>query len=169
MWYTGDEHDEWGHICEDPVNRVEMYSKRMKKLELIDKEIPDNKKAVYYGSKNPEVLLVGWGSVKGVALDAIEVLENQGVKAAYLHLRILWPFPKTYVESILNSIDSTVIVVEHSYMVQLADLITMNTGFRKLKRISKFTGRPIYLFELLEAINEIKMGKTEKMVLTYGA
>jgi 2-oxoglutarate ferredoxin oxidoreductase subunit alpha len=169
MWYTGDEHDELGHICEDPVNRVRMYSKRMKKLELIDSEIPNSKKATYFGSGNPEVLMVGWGSVKGVALDAVETLKNKGIEAAYLQLRILWPFPSTYVSELLSSVDSTVIVVEHSYVVQLADLITMSTGFRKLRRVGKFTGRPIYLSELVKAVEEIRLKGIEKVVLGYGA
>jgi len=169
MWYTGDEHDELGHICEDPVNRVRMYSKRMKKLELIDSEIPNSKKATYFGSGNPEVLMVGWGSVKGVALDAVETLKNKGIEAAYLQLRILWPFPSTYVSELLSSVDSTVIVVEHSYVVQLADLITMSTGFRKLRRVGKFTGRPIYLSELVRAVEEIRLKGVEKVVLDYGA
>jgi 2-oxoglutarate ferredoxin oxidoreductase subunit alpha len=169
MWYTGDEHDELGHICEDPVNRVRMYSKRMKKLELIDSEIPNSKKATYFGSGNPEVLMVGWGSVKGVALDAVETLKNKGIEAAYLQLRILWPFPSTYVSELLSSVDSTVIVVEHSYVVQLADLITMSTGFRKLRRVGKFTGRPIYLSELVKAVEEIRLKGVDKVVLGYGA
>jgi len=169
MWYTGDEHDELGHICEDPVNRVRMYSKRMKKLELIDSEIPNSKKATYFGSGNPEVLMVGWGSVKGVALDAVETLKNKGIEAAYLQLRILWPFPSTYVSELLSSVDSTVIVVEHSYVVQLADLITMSTGFRKLRRVGKFTGRPIYLSELVRAVEEIRLKGVDKVVLGYGA
>jgi len=169
MWYTGDEHDELGHICEDPVNRVRMYSKRMKRLELIDSEIPNSKKATYFGSGNPEVLMVGWGSVKGVALDAVETLKNKGIEAAYLQLRILWPFPSTYVSELLSSVDSTVIVVEHSYVVQLADLITMSTGFRKLRRVGKFTGRPIYLSELVRAVEEIRLKGVEKVVLGYGA
>jgi 2-oxoglutarate ferredoxin oxidoreductase subunit alpha len=169
MWYTGDEHDELGHICEDPVNRVRMYSKRMKKLELIDSEIPNSKKVTYFGSGNPEVLMVGWGSVKGVALDAVETLKNKGIEAAYLQLRILWPFPSTYVSELLSSVDSTVIVVEHSYVVQLADLITMSTGFRKLRRVGKFTGRPIYLSELVRAVEEIRLKGVDKVVLGYGA
>lgn len=168
MWYTGDEHDELGHICEDPVNRIKMYSKRMKKLELIDSEMPNSRKASYFGSEDPEVLLVGWGSVKGVALDALEILRNRGVKAAYLHVRVLWPFPSTYVSELISSADS-VVVVEHSYMVQLASLITMNTGFRELRRISKFTGRPIYLSELMEAIDSIRLKSVKEVVLSYGA
>ncbi|RLG84328.1 MAG: 2-oxoacid:acceptor oxidoreductase subunit alpha, partial [Thermoprotei archaeon] len=38
-YYTGDEHDEVGHITEDPELRIKMYSKRMSKLELMDQEI----------------------------------------------------------------------------------------------------------------------------------
>ncbi len=83
-------------------------------------------------------------------------------------MRILWPFPSTYVNELISSADS-VVVVEHSYMVQLANLITMSTGFRELKKISKFTGRPIYLSELMEAIDSIRLKGVEEVVLSYGA
>lgn len=99
----------------------------------------------------------------------MEILKSMGVEAAYLQLRILWPFPSAYVSELLSSVDSTIIVVEHSYVVQLADLITMNTGFKKLRRVSKFTGRPMYLSELVEAVNEIRLKGVEKVVLSYGA
>jgi hypothetical protein len=37
-WYSGDEHNEVGHVSENSTNRTIMYDKRMKKLELAEKE-----------------------------------------------------------------------------------------------------------------------------------
>ena len=41
FWNTGDESDEFGHITEDPILRVKMMDKRMSRLDLILKEIPE--------------------------------------------------------------------------------------------------------------------------------
>src|SRR5207253_8844036 len=48
-WNTGDEHDEFGHISEDPTNRNAMMQKRMSKLELADGEIPLTEKVNFFG------------------------------------------------------------------------------------------------------------------------
>ena len=168
-WYTGDEHDEWGHISEDPVNRAEMYEKRMKKLEVADREIPEEERAVLYGDGDADFLLVGWGFVKGVALDALEDLESMGYRGAYLHLRMFQPFPSRLVERILSGFDpSRVIAVEHNYMAQAAMVVAMNTGYRIRRAVLKWTGRPIYRMELVEAVKSILEGRSERVVLTYG-
>src|SRR2546423_6204920 len=41
FWNTGDEHDEMGHIEEDPDNRVKMMTKRMTKLDTAAREISE--------------------------------------------------------------------------------------------------------------------------------
>jgi 2-oxoglutarate ferredoxin oxidoreductase subunit alpha len=169
MWHTGDEHNEYGHISEDPFNRKAMYEKRMKKLEIADKEIPIEKRAIFYGDENADFLLVGWGFVKGVALDAIEELKAQGLNGAYLHLKMFIPFPSKYVKGILQKFDnSKVIDVEHNIMGQAAQTITTNTGYIINKFILKYTGRPIYRMELINAIKNILNNKSDKEVLTYG-
>jgi len=168
-WYTGDEHNEWGHISEDPINRVRMYDKRMKKLEIMEQEIPPEERAVYYGDDNADFLLVGWGFVKGVALDALEELRAQGYRGAYLHLKVFTPFPSKYVAGILSKFDpSRVIDVEHNYIGQAARVITMNTGFEVSRFILKYTGRPMYRMELVDAVKRILGGKSMREVLTYG-
>lgn len=168
-WYTGDEHNEWGHISEDPINRVKMYDKRMKKLEIMDQEIPVEERAVYYGDDNADFLLVGWGFVKGAALDALEELRQEGYRGAYLHLKVFSPFPSKYVASILSKFDpKRIIDVEHNYLGQAAKVIEMNTGFEISRFILKYTGRPMYRMELKEAVKRILEGKSVREVLTYG-
>src|SRR6185503_10459425 len=68
FWNTGDEHTEEGHITEDPELRVQMMDKRMDKLGVALREIPDGDKAVAYGSG--DVAIISWGSTKGAILDA---------------------------------------------------------------------------------------------------
>jgi len=170
IWYTGDEHDEYGHIVEDPVNRVAMYSKRIKKLEPIAEQIPSEKKLKVYGYKDPDYVVVGWGFVKGVALDAIESLSKKGLKGSYINLKLLWPFPGKEVIDILDKVPrERIIAVEHSYGVQVADLISMATSVKVKKRISKFTGRPITLDEFEDAIYKVIELGIDSVVLKHGA
>jgi len=168
MWYTGDEHNELGHIDEDPQNREKMYRKRMEKIKIADEEIPQEKRLTYYGPEDADILLVGWGFVKGVALNALETLTEKGVRTAYLHLRMFSPFPSKMMEKMLKRFDeSKIIAVEHSYLSQVSKIISMNTGFRITKEIVKYTGRPIYLNELVDAVLKILKGE-DRVVLTYG-
>ncbi|OYT63884.1 2-oxoacid:ferredoxin oxidoreductase subunit alpha [Candidatus Bathyarchaeota archaeon ex4484_205] len=163
MWYTGNEHDELGHVSENPDIRRKMYEKRMRKLRLMDKEISQEERAKYYGSEDADFLLVGWGSVKGVCLDAINHMNG-----AYLHVRFFSPFPRRRVSSILENFDSEkIIFVEHNYIGQLRKLFLMhrlNAG----GSIVKYTGRPMYTNELMKGIKTILEKGKRKVVLELG-
>ena len=170
MWYTGDEHDEYGHICEDPEVRVAMYSKRVEKLKLVEESIPRERKVGVYGDGAPDYVIVGWGFTKGVAIDAIEVLEKRGLRGRYLNLRLLWPFPAREVAEEISKVPrERVVVVEHSYGANVSSLIAMTTGLAVGSSIVKFTGRPITLGELVEALERVIVGGERRVVLSYGA
>ncbi|HII47913.1 2-oxoacid:ferredoxin oxidoreductase subunit alpha [Pyrobaculum aerophilum] len=166
MWYTGDEHDEYGHITEDPVMRRRMYEKRMAKLKLAEEEIPEGRRYAVYGSDSPKVLLVGWGFVKGAALKALERLEGEGVRAAYFHIRMFLPFPKEALRKYVEEAEVAV-AVEHSYSSQAALLASMLAGVRIDRHILKYTGRPIYVGELVEGVRRVLKGES-RVVLDYG-
>ncbi|MEM4621872.1 MAG: 2-oxoacid:ferredoxin oxidoreductase subunit alpha [Sulfolobales archaeon] len=169
MWYTGDEHDELGHISEDPVNRVRMYSKRIKKLQLIEEEVPRDIKLRVYGHVRGDFCFIGWGSVKGVALDALEVLEKKGYRGAYIEVKMLWPFPaREFLEAIDGVELKRLIAVEHSYGVNIVALISMATGLVISKKVAKFSGRPIVLSELVPAVENLLTTDANYVVLEYG-
>ncbi len=168
MWYTGDEHNELGHIDEDPENREKMYRKRMEKLKIADEEIPEEKRLAYYGPEDADALLVGWGFTKSVAIDASRVLSEKGVRSAYLHIKMFSPFPSKKIEEILSRFDkSKIIAIDHSYLSQISKAILVNTGVKIVKEVVKYTGRPIYLNELVEGVLRILEGE-DRVVLTYG-
>ena len=169
MWHSGDEHDEYGHIVEDPENRLKMYSKRIEKMKLVLEETPSDIKMGVYGDKNPDYIIVGWGSVKGVALDAIEMLGDR-IKLCYINMKLLWPFPqKEFLEIVKDIPRDRIIAVEHSHGVNIASLIAMSTGITIDRKIAKFTGRPITLNEFIEAIEKIVYRNEKRVVLAYGA
>ncbi|MEM4412259.1 MAG: 2-oxoacid:ferredoxin oxidoreductase subunit alpha [Thermofilum sp.] len=168
MWYTGDEHDEYGHIVEDPENRERMYRKRIEKMELVRRELPRERKLTYHGAGNPDFLVVGWGSVKGAAVEALRELDARGFRGGYLNLKLLWPLPSEEVREVLAKAKE-VIAVEHSYGALVSKLLMMEAGVKVSKAVVKYTGRPITLGELVSALERILVGGEERVVLTYGA
>ncbi|MGC8563886.1 MAG: 2-oxoacid:ferredoxin oxidoreductase subunit alpha [Fervidicoccaceae archaeon] len=171
IWYTGDEHDERGHISEETENRIRMYNKRMEKIKLIEEEVPSWRKLNLTGSTSPDFIIIGWGSVKGVALEALEKIEARtGFKGTYANLRMLWPFPRKELKEITSKLaPEKIIVAEHSYGANIASLMAMDIKVDEVASIVKYTGRPMMLKEFVEALELILSGKTSRVVLKDGA
>jgi 2-oxoglutarate ferredoxin oxidoreductase subunit alpha len=170
FWNTGDEHDEFGHITENPQLRLKMMEKRMKKLETAAKEIPSEKKIKTYGASAQEadVLAVTWGSMKGPLLDALEELQKEGIKLRILQVILMNPFPT---EEVLKELGQAKLKVgvEMNYTGQLCNLIREKTGVAMDAFILKWTGRPMTKDEVRDGLIEIVKKHSKKVVLTHGA
>ncbi|TLX94481.1 MAG: 2-oxoacid:acceptor oxidoreductase subunit alpha [Thaumarchaeota archaeon] len=166
FWNTGDESDEFGHISEDPVNRVYKMDKRAQKLEVALQTIPKEDQAVNYGTS--EVCIVSWGSTKGPILDAIEILKKEGHKIGFVQIKLLTPFPTDYIKSLLKNV-STIIDIEANHSGQLGSLVNEHLDHKVDYYILKYSGRAMTSTELYESIKKILEKKAEKkQVLTYG-
>ncbi len=166
-WYTGDEHDTLGHITEDPETRIMMHSKRMRKLQTALKEIPQDQQYMLFGPENADYTIVTWGSCKGPILDALPILQSDGISMNVLQIRMMSPFPVDGVTRILERA-KVKIGIEQNFTGQLARLVRMETGIKMDHLVTKFTGRPMSETEIVAALREIANKKTEKVVLTYG-
>ncbi|MDA4113371.1 MAG: 2-oxoacid:ferredoxin oxidoreductase subunit alpha [Thaumarchaeota archaeon] len=168
-WNTGDEHDEKGHISEDPTNRNSMMEKRMRKLDVVAREIPLEEKVHFYGPKDAQVTLVSWGSTKGPILDAMEVLKGEGISVNFLQIRLIQPFPTEYVKGILSNAKK-IVDVEMNYTGQLGGVIREMTCVPVEQYILKYNGRPMSQEEIYGAVRQIAEGKApNRVVLTNGA
>ena len=169
MWYTGDEHNELGHISEEPFNRNMMMEKRMKKLETAHKEIPLEEKLNFFGQEDAETLVLSWGSPKGAILEAMELLQSEGFEMGFLQVRMLHPLPKERIIEALKK-TKTKITVEMNYSGQLASIISEKTGIFMDYYILKYNGRPMTTTEVYEAFKKVLRGEAPKrQVLTYGS
>jgi len=169
QWYTGDEHNEVGHISEEPLNRNLMIEKRMKKLETADKEIPAEERLNVFGEKNSENMIISWGSPKGAVIEAITKLGGEGFKVGFLQFRVINPFPKEYAAGLLKN-RKRVITIENNYSGQLAEILKEKTGTDVNFRILKYNGRPMSTTEVYDALKKILTNKSsERQVLTYGS
>jgi 2-oxoglutarate ferredoxin oxidoreductase subunit alpha len=169
FWNTGDEHDELGHITEDPIERVRMMEKRAKKLEVAAREIPLSEKLTIFGDPNAEVLILSWGSPKGAILDALEVLHAEKHSVCFVQCRLLCPLPSDDLAQLLQKAKRRV-CIENNYSGQFAGLVRESTGIAMDHLIVKFNGRPITMDEVYDAVKQILSGKApRRMVLTHGA
>jgi len=166
FWNTGDESDEYGHISEDPVNRITRMDKRASKLELALKTIPKEDQAVNYGVS--EYCVVSWGSTKGPILDAIEMLKKEGLDVGFVQIKLLQPFPTDYIKSLLKGA-KIIIDIEANQSGQLGSLLNEHLDSKVNYYILKYTGRPMTCTEIYDSLKKILQNKAEKkQVLTYG-
>jgi 2-oxoglutarate/2-oxoacid ferredoxin oxidoreductase subunit alpha len=166
FWNTGDESDEYGHISEDPENRITMMDKRALKLELAIKTIPKEDQAINYGVS--EFCVVSWGSTKGPILDAIGMLKNDGFTVGFIQVKLLHPFPTDYMKSLLKD-TQTIIDIEANHTGQLGSLLNEYLDHKVDYYIVKYTGRSMTCNEIYDSIKKIIQNKAEKrQVLTYG-
>ncbi|MBB5254739.1 2-oxoacid:ferredoxin oxidoreductase subunit alpha [Sulfurisphaera ohwakuensis] len=164
IFYTGDEHNEEGHITENSINRMKMYEKRNKKLETADKEIPEEQRVNIVG--DADIVLLTWGSPKGAILDAMEELSKDGIKTMMVQVKMFNPYPKNLMKKILSG-KSKIIAVENNYNAQGAEVLAEKTGIFATNYILKWTGRPITREEVIEGIKKI-LERDEKRVVLYG-
>ncbi|KXG44024.1 2-oxoacid:acceptor oxidoreductase subunit alpha [Tepidibacillus infernus] len=146
---NSNEHNQTGHIDEDTTNRVNMMKKRLGKLAtLTDQGFSVD------GTKDSDLLIIGFGSTFGVLQEAKKSLEKQGLKVTHTHIKRLTPFDTSLTDYILAA--KKVVVIENNYTGQLKRLIQMecNTG-KELGSIVKYDGNPFTLKEVVDQINAI--------------
>jgi len=168
QWYTGDEHNETGHISEESLNRRQMVEKRMRKLELVDKEVPVEEKLNFFGDEGSDNIVVSWGSPKGAIIESLEMLKEEGYGLGFLQLRMLNPLPVEHVRRALAG-RKKIIDVEDNYTGQLGGLIKETTGIAPNFHILKYTGRPTTTTEMYNALKAVVTDKaSERQVLMSG-
>ena len=168
-WYTGDEHNEVGHISEEPVNRNKMVDKRMKKLDTADREIPVKERLNIFGDQSSTDIVISWGSPKGAILEAMGKLRDENLALKFLQIRMINPIPKETLTSLMKNA-SRMVTVENNYSGQLAEIIREKTGIQVNYRILKYNGRPITTTEVYDALKNVLKGEAkERQVLTYGS
>ncbi|MGG2095930.1 2-oxoacid:acceptor oxidoreductase subunit alpha [Bacillus sp. S13(2024)] len=149
---TGVEHDETGKPSESALNRNAQMDKRFRKMENIKFNTPVYKNAKY---DDADVLLVGFNSTRGAIEEAMERLEQEGLKVNHAHVRLIHPFPTAEMLPLVKDA-KRVVVVENNATGQLANIMKMNLGYgEKISSLLKYDGNP---FLPKEIYNECKKG-----------
>lgn len=147
IFINSDEHDEFGFSEESAANAKQQMEKRNKKIEAVRKLLP---LAALYGPKAADITLLGWGSVKGPVLDAINSKDLKR-KVNFIHFPCVAPLPVN-TEKLLAS-RQQLVLVENNFQGQLADILRAGVGIEVDKKILRYDGRPFYSEDLIEQIN----------------
>ncbi len=146
------EHDEEGYTTEDSEIRKAMMAKRMRKLESAQGDLPA---PVLHGDPTAPVAFLGFGYATGAILEAMEVLQEEGLATKYVQLRTLWPFHREEVLSLLEGVDH-LFVVEHNYTGQLAFLLPSLLGKAiPATPIRRYDGRLFTPGEIAAKVREV--------------
>jgi len=141
----------------------------MKKLDLVEKEVPLEDKLNFYGDQNAENTIVSWGSPKGAIIEALDMLKAEGYGAGFMQVRLISPFPIDNIKKALEG-KKRIIDIEDNYTGQLGEVIKEKTGIAPNFHILKYTGRPMTTTEVYDALKEILTGKaSERKVLMFGS
>src|SRR3989344_6578238 len=99
-----------------------------------------------------EYVFVTWGSNKGVVLDAMSRLEDEGIKAAMVHFTHLWPLDGPKIKEILSfnpeslkTPRGSVLLIEQNSHAQFGQLLKMATGIDIEHKLLKYDGRQIFV------------------------
>ncbi len=87
---TGLAHDRASKVAYDPSINEEGLRARSLKLATLQKTL---KTPPVFGDPEGDLLVVGWGSNKGVIEEAVERMRAEGLKVSSLHLRFIQPMP----------------------------------------------------------------------------
>jgi len=143
-----DEHDEEGHITEDMDLRTKMVNKRLKKLDLLKKDILPPE---LVGPENYKTLIIGWGSTYPMLKEALERLQREDT--ALLHFKQVYPLHSNTGDYLQKA--KKRVIVENNGTAQFGQLIRMQTGFDMDHKILKYNGLPFSVEELEERLKSV--------------
>ncbi len=152
---NSDEHLEDGTLTEEAVPTQRMYEKRLKKMELLMKKVPD---PIVIGPDTAALSFVSWGGVKNTMTDAITLWNEAHPETTinYLHYDFVFPLKGEAFMEFANRAKKLVLI-ENNAFGQLGALITQTTGYQFDHTFLKYDGRAFFIEDVMNYIEkEIK-------------
>ena len=155
-------HDRDGKACYDSERNQRGHAMRSRKLAALQQTL---KTPAVNGPSEGELLLVGWGSTRGVIEEAVDMAREEGLSVSSLHIQFLSPLPPG-LQEVFSAFDKVVtvelnysddwddplITPENRRYGQLAWLLRAST-LLDIDCVAKVPGRP---YMPLEVVREVK-------------
>jgi 2-oxoglutarate ferredoxin oxidoreductase subunit alpha len=138
---NSNEHDEYGFTNIDPEVLELQAERQRRKIEGLREEVKKIKPVQVYGDEDPDITLVGWGSTKGPALEALKILGDDSIRARFVHPVILEPFPVEAMGATLEA-SGEYLLLEGNRTSQLGKLIKLYNMFSFSHVYLRYDGRP---------------------------
>ncbi len=148
-----DEHDEEGRITEDLELRVRMVDKRLAKEATARRYVLAPQA---FGDMQADTVLICWGSNKLIVKEAVDRLNQEGVRIGGLHFRQLYPLIPEMIEG-LGLGRKRLIGIENNATGQFANLLKQELGLTVGDRILKYDGTCFTVDEICKKIEAVKL------------
>ena len=149
---NSDEHTADGSVTEDAPVALEMYSKRLKKLETLKEELPE---PVLVGPQESVLTFVSWGSVRNTICDVMNLWNKAHPQKSInlLHYEYIYPVK---ISKLLDLIAHAqpLVLLENNAFGQLGALLTVHTRYHFTDKLLKFDGRPFFVEDLIEYLEQ---------------
>lgn len=137
-----------GNVSYDADNHFHMVRTRAAKVQAIADDMPEPE---FAGDASGDILIVGWGSTLGAIHSAFDIVRKSGRKVSYLHLRHVWPLPKSLAATFARF--KRVLVPEMN-LGQLHKILACHIPADYVP-MHKVNGRPFYSEEIVTRIEEL--------------
>lgn len=148
---NSNEHTEYGFSTSLIEPTKNMVDKRFRKIPDIKNAVQGLKPIKVYGDPEANITLLGCGSVKGPALEALKLLKEENIATRFVQIRFVEPFP----EDMINYLEGTVILFENNRTAQLGKLIKHNTGTSIQHVELRYDGRAFDPYEIRDKVLEV--------------
>jgi 2-oxoglutarate ferredoxin oxidoreductase subunit alpha len=147
----GQLHDETGNRAgHDPVISGQLMERLCTKITQHADELVDIETAF---AADAEILVIAYGSVARSAYSAVKLARNEGLRAGFIKLKILWPFPDRALTEALRPARK-VIVPEMNIGKISREIQRIQDCDQELRSVPKLGGLMHTPMEILEAIKQ---------------
>ena len=146
---AGIEHNEVGRPTASGEMHAQMNEKRFRKFN----SLKDRRDLfVIEGDSDAPIGLVSWGSVAGVAKEALQLARAEGLRVKLLVPKLLYPVAETVYQDFFASVKLG-LFIEQSFQAQLYRLVRMYVDVpASVKPLAKSGSNPIQPLEVLERL-----------------
>jgi 2-oxoglutarate ferredoxin oxidoreductase subunit alpha len=155
-WYASSNiHDERGFLATDKHDVAWALLQRLQ-----NKILKHREEITFYSTEwldDAGVVVFSYGSTARSARAAVKMAREKGIKAGFVKLMTIWPFPDELVSQIAEK--AKAIVVPEMNMGQLVEKVReVSCGRAKVTSVARVDGRLIPPGEILEEIGEVANG-----------
>ena len=148
---TGLTHDKMGFPTLRADETRELMGRLMKKTTYFKSDIIMMEEFML---RDAEIMVFAYGSVARVAMAAIRMARERGIKVGLLKPLTVWPFPKIQVERLSKKIN-TVIVAELNAGQMVYEVERVVKKDARVERLNKYDGELFTPGEILDKIMEV--------------
>ncbi len=150
---TGSTHNEYGiRFTADPTVHKQLVERLNNKIQNHAEEIADTET---YNADDCQIGIVSFGCTSRAIYEAVEIAEAKGMKAGYIRLKTIWPFPEKAVRQLAETAE-TIIVPEMNLRQIFYEVQRVANGLAEVIPLNKIGGGELITpEELFEKIQEV--------------